>query len=45
VKNNSSKYKLKLSTALSVPGMDLGDMTETAGVQRMDFGTEGLNVY
>jgi hypothetical protein len=42
VKNNSSKYKLKLSAALCVSGRDLGDVTETAGVQCIDLGTEGL---
>jgi hypothetical protein len=44
VKNNTSKYKLKLSVALHVPGMDYGQVTETSGMQCTDYGTEGLNV-
>jgi hypothetical protein len=42
VKNNSSKYKLKLSAAQRMPCAYYGNMTETAGMLYTAYSTEGL---
>jgi hypothetical protein len=44
MKNNSSKYVLKLGAALRVPGTDFGDVTEAAGLPCAGYGTVGFTV-
>jgi hypothetical protein len=42
MKNNSSKYELKLSATLRMPCTYYTDVTETAGMLYTAYGTEGL---